>query len=118
MSLFYFAVMVAVPWGVPLLLGKQYIPAVPVVQVVVGGLAFAALASVVAAILQGLGRTRYVAGAAIAMSVVCIAFVTIGSLQSGAIGAAWGLALSFAIQAAALTLRLASLVVGSAKHDC
>ncbi|WP_067948824.1 lipopolysaccharide biosynthesis protein [Agromyces sp. NDB4Y10] len=117
MSILYVGVALAVPWAVPLLLGNQYVPSVPVIQVVVVGLVFAALASVAAAILQGIGQTRYVAGAAVTMSLACIVLVAVGSVAGGALGAAWGLILSFAIQAIALTIRLAVHVVRSARYE-
>ena len=106
MALFYGVLAVLVPLGLPLVLGQAYGEAVTAVQIVLGGLVFAAAASLLSSSLQGWGDARYVGLLAAVTSITCLGVVSLGAAWAGATGAAWGLAASFAVQAILLSARL------------
>ena len=95
------------PYFIPILLGADYMEAVPVVQVVLAGLPFAAAVSMLAALLQGMGRKKTVAVSAVGSTLVCLCLVVAGSLAGLATFAALGLAVSFVVQALVLSVALA-----------
>ena len=107
----YLALVVAMPLGVPVILGSAYRPAVPTLQITCGGLACASSAALVSAVLQGQGHSHYVAVTAIVTTVTCLVGVVIGGATFGAVGAAAALAASFLLQAVLLQWRLRQLIM-------
>ena len=103
MCVIYGSVILSAPWAVPWALGPDFAGAVFPVQIVCAGLIFAACASILTAILQGIGKGASVARIAVVTTGACLLGVFIGALANGAVGAAVSLASSFALQAAALT---------------
>ncbi|MCR2784959.1 MULTISPECIES: oligosaccharide flippase family protein [unclassified Microbacterium] len=101
-AVYAFGVLIA-PWVVTLVLGAAYAGAVVPVQIVMASMPFAAVASVLGSILQGVGQTRIVGSAAIAMSSVCLVMAFVGASLSGAAGAAMGLGFSYLVQAGILS---------------
>lgn len=106
MAAIYFGLGIAAPLALPTVLGQAYVPSVSAVQVVLGGLVFAAWASLLNSSLQGWGDARYVGLVAATTSVTCLVMVSVGAALAGATGAAWGLSFSFVIQALLLASRL------------
>ncbi|TDL46287.1 lipopolysaccharide biosynthesis protein [Microbacterium oleivorans] len=98
----YLLIIVIAPWGVPLVLGADYTGSVLAVQIVVAGLPFAALISLLSSVLQGRGRKHFVATVATVSVVVCLVMVALGAALWGAEGAALALTLSFVGQAIAI----------------
>ncbi|MBM9469121.1 lipopolysaccharide biosynthesis protein [Nakamurella leprariae] len=107
MALIYGALAALAPVAVPLLLGEGYRDAVLPFQIVVISLVLAGLASNLGGALQGLGRKQFVAMVSVISTALCLAGVAIGSISSGAVGAAIALAASFALQAVLLGIALA-----------
>jgi O-antigen/teichoic acid export membrane protein len=103
--LFYGLLALIMPIAVPRALGSGYAGAVVPLQIATASLIFASIASLFGALLQGVGRNRYVAWTAVLTTSVCLVGVGIGSLMGGAVGAAIGLAASFIVQAGALVGR-------------
>ncbi|MCP2047856.1 UNVERIFIED_ORG: O-antigen/teichoic acid export membrane protein [Paenarthrobacter nicotinovorans] len=104
LGILYSAIILVAPWLVITFLGSAYSQAVVPIQLAVGGLVFAAGASLFGSILQGVGRQRFVARTAVGTTVVCLIGASVGALQFGAIGAATGLAASFTFQALILAV--------------
>ena len=102
MSLIYAVVGITAGWTVPLFLGSDFAGAVVPLQIICGGLIFAACASNLSAILQGVGRGASVARIAVITTVCCLGGVVVGTLLLDAVGAAIALACSFVLQAALL----------------
>lgn len=100
----YIALIIAAPWFVPLLLGADYSGSVLAVQIVVAGLPFAALISLLSSILQGHGRKHFVATVATVSVIACLAMVAVGASAWGAEGAAAALTVNFVGQATAIAL--------------
>lgn len=105
--LLYGSLILAVPAAVEMFLGAVYEGAVLPLQIVLGGLVFAAIASLFTSMLQGLGYQLFVAKTAIANTAICLLAVSIGGLVGEAVGAAWALSASFASQAALLGYKVA-----------
>ncbi|MFB2580911.1 oligosaccharide flippase family protein [Herbiconiux sp. P15] len=103
MTVLYAILFVLMPWLVPFALGSAYEPAVPVIQIVLVGLPFAAAVSLIASLLQGQGHKHLVATTSTITTVSCLIGVGIGALVAGALGAAVALAASFVLQCAILT---------------
>ncbi|OUE09004.1 colanic acid exporter [Clavibacter michiganensis] len=95
-----------VPWAVPVFLGSDYSGAIVALQVTCFGLVFASAASLLSTLLLGIGRKHFVAGTAVLSTVLCLVCVLIGALTMGAVGAALGLAVSYAAQSFVLLVRL------------
>lgn len=106
LGLMYGAIAAFVPWLLPLILGEAYSGAVLTVQIALAGLALAGAASLLGALLQGVGLKHFVATAAVAMSLSCLLAVGVGAWFFGATGAAVGLCLSFVVQTGLLLTRL------------
>ncbi|WZH52241.1 MAG: lipopolysaccharide biosynthesis protein [Nocardioides alkalitolerans] len=104
-SVLYLVIAATVPFVVVPLLGAAYDEAIPVMVIVVLGLPFAAAASLVGSVLQGVGDARGVASSSTASTVFCIAGVAAAAPFLGAAGAALMLSMSYVIQVAALGLR-------------
>lgn len=108
---FYLVLGLIVPYVVPVVLGEAYTGAVPALQITAVGLVFAAAASLLGSLLQGVGLKHFVAGTAVLTTVVCLAGVAAGGLLWGASGAATGLALSYIVQSATLLIRLTTFII-------
>lgn len=106
LTLIYVGGVVAAPALVPLVLGTEYAPAVGAIQVVLIGLVFAAISSLLGAVLQGLGHRRVVSLVATLFTAICLIGVAVGSVKVGALGAAVALAMSFVFQSLALLVAL------------
>lgn len=87
---------------VPLLLGQAYAPSVAVVQIVIGGLVFATLSSIFASALHATDRATDVAAAVWCGAVVTLVLVAVLGDRFGAPGAAWAVALGYALQCVAM----------------
>lgn len=98
MSLLYAALAVVAPWAVETFLGQPYLPSVVPVQIVCAGLILGAVASLIAAVLQGMGQSRIVAVASVVASITCVVAIALGTIWWEAAGAAVGLVSSFAVQ--------------------
>lgn len=99
------------PWFVPVLLGDNYVGAVPAIQIAALGLVFAATASLLGSLLQGVGLKHFVAQSSVAMTVACLLGAAVGAAAGGAIGASLALVAAFVIQAALLLVRLALFMI-------
>ncbi|TFD83905.1 hypothetical protein E3T61_20360 [Cryobacterium lactosi] len=106
LALLYVAIAFAVPYFVPFALGEAYKGAVPAIQIATSGLVFAAAASLLGALLQGVGLKHFVAKTSLVMTIVCLVGCALGASFSGAYGAAWALALAFVVQAVLLLSRV------------
>ncbi|WP_328699792.1 lipopolysaccharide biosynthesis protein [Arthrobacter sp. 9V] len=104
LGILYSAIIFLTPWLVVTFLGDAYGEAVLPIQLAIGGLVFAAAASLFGSILQGVGKQRFVAKTAVGTTIVCLLGASVGSVQFGAIGAATGLAASFTFQALILAI--------------
>jgi len=100
------AMALSAPWLVPTLFGNEYAVAVGAIQVMVISLAFAAVASLLSATLQGAGHAKVVASAAIVGAATCLIGVAFGTIVGGATGAAFGLGSSFVVQSAILLVSI------------
>ncbi|MTE23274.1 lipopolysaccharide biosynthesis protein [Microbacterium sp. ZXX196] len=109
-TVIYMLLGMATPWLVPLALGDAYIPAIPVVQVVLVGLPFAASVSISNALLQAIGAKQFVAIAAGISTILCLIAVAFASIFYGALGAGWALTATFAFQAFVVIAKLAPYV--------
>lgn len=109
MTVLYAILFVLMPWLVPFALGDAYSPAIPVIQIVLIGLPFAAAVSLVASLLQGQGYKHLVATTSTITTIACLVGVAIGSVAGGAIGAAIALAASFVLQASILCISFVTL---------
>ncbi len=106
MSILYLAIALAAPWIVALALGPQYQGSILPVQIVSVSLIFGAVASLLAAVLQGLGEQRRVAQISVATSLIAVAGISGLTALWQASGAALGLGLSFLFQACSLMVAL------------
>ncbi|SEL64552.1 Membrane protein involved in the export of O-antigen and teichoic acid [Blastococcus sp. DSM 46786] len=102
LSVLYVGCAAVVPAVLPVVLGEAYSGAVVPLQVTLVGLAAASAASLLNALLQGLGRQRAVALTSTATTGFYIAFVGAGAIVNGAIGAAVGGAVAYLVQACLL----------------
>lgn len=105
LSVLYGSFIVVIPRLVPSVLGQSYEGAIVPLQIVVGGLVFAALASLLGSVLQARGLQWYVANAAMWMTALCLVLGIGGSILWGAIGAAVALSLSFVVQSLILGIK-------------
>lgn len=108
MAVVYSAGVAGMPWIVRTYLTDAYLDAIVPLQVVLIGLSFAAGASLLGALLQGVGLQLYVAHTAVATTIVCLLGAAAGAVIDGATGAAWALLLSFVVQMLLLLVRLLS----------
>ncbi|WP_165384849.1 oligosaccharide flippase family protein [Cryobacterium sp. SO1] len=111
LGLFYLLLGLAVPYVVPIVLGEAYTGAILALQITAVGLVFAAAASLLGSLLQGVGLKHFVAGTAVLTTLVCLIGVGIGGLMWGAAGAACGLAFSYVVQSAVLVTRLTTFIL-------
>jgi O-antigen/teichoic acid export membrane protein len=110
-GMFYGALIVLMPWAVPVFLGGDYAGATFALQVTCAGLVFASASSLVSTLLLGLGLKHHVATTAVVTTFACLAGVVVGSITAGAAGAAIGLASAFVLQSLLLSTRLAVFVI-------
>lgn len=110
LTIFYVALGFAMPVVVPLLLGNAYMGAIPALQITAVGLVFASASALLSSLMQGVGLKHFVAGTAVATTFVCLAGVALGGLMWGASGAAIGLGVSFFVQSALLSARMAAFI--------
>ncbi len=100
-----------VPWAVPVFLGEDYGGAIIALQITCVGLIFASAASLLSMLLLGVGRKHFVAGAAVVSTIACLLGVLVGAVMLGAVGAALGLAASYAIQSIVLFVRVLVFII-------
>lgn len=109
-SLIYLSIFLASPWAIPKLLGADYERSVDAIQVVVAGLPFAALISLLSSILQARGRKHFVAVTASASIAICLLLVAGGSAIWGATGAAFALSITYIAQSIVVSIGFYRLV--------
>lgn len=102
----YIALLFAVPWGVPTILGEAYRSAILPLQIVLLGLVFAGFTSLLGAVLQGRGMQRQVATVSICGTIYLLATLVMFTILHGAEGAAFALASSFALEAFTLSVMI------------
>ncbi|WP_334683881.1 oligosaccharide flippase family protein [Arthrobacter sp. CAN_A214] len=102
LAVFYSLIVVIVPYVVPAFLGSAYEGAVFPMQIVIGSLIFASVASLLNAVLQATGREWYVAHVSATTSLLTLLLCGLGAVVAGAVGAAIGVAVTFVVQALAL----------------
>lgn len=99
----YLLLAVLIPWVIPLL-GEAYRPATVPLQIVLVGLVFAGLTSLLGAVMQGRGMQKSVAMVSVGSTVYTLVALWALAHFLGAIGAALGLATGFALEAIALLI--------------
>jgi len=109
----FLIVALLVPLLVPIVLGESYDGAVTVIQIVCGGLVFAAVSSQLNAVLQAIGRARLVSNVSLVSTVACLLLVALLVPSAGAAGAGWGLAISYVVQFLILTFATWKTVRGA-----
>ena len=102
MSFVYGVLFLLTPTFLPLILGDQYRPAIPVLQIVLVGLPLAAAASLFGSLLQGAGEKRFVANTSLAATASYLAFIGVAMNTMGPRGAAIALCGSYLLQVCAL----------------
>jgi O-antigen/teichoic acid export membrane protein len=98
MTFVYLVILLLVPHVLPNLLGDPYRPAIVPLQVVLGGLPFAAGSSLLGSLLQAAGSKHVVAHLSLVTTVIYFPTLILGLNISGATGAAIALALSYVVQ--------------------
>ncbi|MCV7171853.1 hypothetical protein H7I41_18220 [Mycobacterium manitobense] len=83
---------------IPLLLGDEYSASVPVVQIVIGSLVFAAMSSAFASGLHAVDRASRVAAAVWTSALTTLVLIAVLGSIHGGIGAAWAVAVGYALQ--------------------
>ncbi|MFJ4262342.1 oligosaccharide flippase family protein [Paenarthrobacter nicotinovorans] len=99
MSVLFMLIALVCPLAVPIFLGAAYEGMVPATQVIVIGLAFGSVASVLNALLMARGHEHAVAVTTGVTTGLCIVGVVLGASMAQAFGAAVGAAVSFVLQA-------------------
>jgi O-antigen/teichoic acid export membrane protein len=105
-------------YWIPLLLGPAYVPSIGPVQIIVSGLAFATVASLVASSLQATDRPQYAAVGAWTGTVTTLVLVLVLGRLHGAAGAAWATVLGYVVQLGVLTALAQAPRSGPAKVRC
>lgn len=103
-ALMYLLLALLAPWLVETALGDEYIPVIEPLQIVLFGLVFAAITSLVQPVLQGLGFQRAVAIIAVLTTVLILVGLLALSSPFGEVGAAMALAVGFAFECVALLI--------------
>jgi len=106
-ALLYAVVAVIMPLVVPLVLGEEFDDSILIIQIVCGGLAFAAISSQMNSLLQGWGQLRQVAVISAITSISCLLGVAVAAIWWGGVGAAIALTASYILQ----VVLLAGIVV-------
>ncbi|EHK82632.1 polysaccharide biosynthesis protein [Rhodococcus pyridinivorans AK37] len=106
-ALLYAVVAVIMPLVVPLVLGEDFDDSILIIQIVCGGLAFAAISSQMNSLLQGWGQLRQVAVISAITSISCLLGVAVAAIWWGGVGAAIALTASYILQ----VVLLAGIVV-------
>lgn len=96
------AVGLSANFWVPAILGEEYSPSVPILQIVLLGLVFAAATSVQTSLLQARGQERAVAVVSVSTACLALALVAIGAVIGGGLGAGVGLTVGYVLQSFAL----------------
>ena len=109
MLIIYSAAVALLPALVPVMLGSSYRGAIGVLQVTCGGLVLAAAASMLSAILQGVGHQTYVARVALVTTAIFLIGVVVGGHVADAIGAAAGAGFSYLFQSFLLCVKVRRL---------
>lgn len=89
-----------------ILFGQKYVATVPILRILIAGLTFAALASVLNSVAQGSGLEKSVALISTVSAVLTLAAIGIGTALGGAQGAAYGIVVIYVAQSAALAMAL------------
>ncbi|MFD6855982.1 lipopolysaccharide biosynthesis protein [Rhodococcus sp. NPDC060090] len=97
-TVLYASLAVVIPFVVPVVLGEEFDAAVPVIQIVCGGLVFAAIASQLGALMQGWGHARAVAVVSSGTTLVCLLGIMLLTPWVGVLGAGFALAGSYVVQ--------------------
>lgn len=87
-----------IPFAVPIILGEGFSGSVVMIQIVCGGLVFAAISSQMNALLQAWGRSRSVAVISAVTSCACLGAVAAMALWWGGVGGAVALTSSYVVQ--------------------
>lgn len=98
MAFIYSGLALIMPWAVPLLLGTDYIPAITAIQIVLIGLVFSSLNSLLRSIMQGRGMQKEVAILAVIVTTYILSFIVILTPFFGAVGAALALSSGFFVE--------------------
>ncbi|MET4899386.1 oligosaccharide flippase family protein [Paenarthrobacter sp. CC6] len=99
-SALFVLIALSCPIAIPIFLGAAYEGMVPATQIIVVGLAFGSVASILNALLMARGHEHAVAVTTGLTTGLCIVGVVIGASSAQSFGAAVGAAVSFVIQAA------------------
>jgi len=110
MSAIYAVIYFAAPFLVTSVLPAEYADTTRVIQFVVAGLPFAAVASILSSVMQGQGHKRFVASTSTLATLTCLALIAVGSLNWGAIGAGAALSVTLCLQAVALCVGFLVLI--------
>ncbi len=97
-ALLYGVVAVIMPLAVPLVLGREFDDSILIIQIVCGGLAFAAISSQMNSLLQGWGQLKQVAVISAITSISCLLGVAVAVMWWGGVGAAIALTASYMLQ--------------------
>lgn len=101
-SAFYIGMAIYADKLVPFLFGSQFTPAVSGFRVVLVGLIFASVSSLLSSFLQARGFEKYVGRVSILTSVVSLSGIVIGVVLAGVLGATVGLVVAYVVQATLL----------------
>lgn len=115
LALFYVGLAILMPRVVPAVLGTAYFSAVQPMQIVLVGLIFSGLSSLVSALMQGRDMQNQVAWVSIATTGVILLSIVVLTFTSGAIGAAIGLTIGLVIQSFSLVTILCVMEVKRGK---
>ncbi|OZG29160.1 hypothetical protein BH683_010865 [Williamsia sp. 1138] len=97
-SLGFLIVAVLAPIALPFILGSEYADAASTIQIVCVGLVFASVSSQLNAVLQALGHARLVSNVSVVSTAMCLLLVAALVPIGGAVGAGWGLTISYFLQ--------------------
>lgn len=92
------------PYGIHQIFGSEFMATVPGFRIAIVGLFFASLSAVQTAFLQARGKERVVGRISVGTSIVMLLAIAGGAVLEGVTGAAVGLAASYAMQCAMLSL--------------
>lgn len=114
-SAIYAVIFLMTPGIIAVVLGSTYADSALPVQIVLCGLPFAAVTSMLSSILQGRNHKNFVALVSTLFAVGCLAVVAVGAVVYGAVGAAIGLSGSLVLQSGAVIIGFRHLVWRKAK---
>lgn len=102
LAIIYCGLALVVPGAVPVVLGEDYVPAIPAIQIVLVGLVFSGMKSLLNSVMQGRGMQKQVASLAVVTTIYILVVLIILTPLFGANGAAIALASGFLIEALSL----------------